>query len=391
MEYIVTFFFFECIQSFDREAFLIRYRIPVRCQNDAHGCVVFEFQIDLIQRSVNTCLKHIDDIGLHSRKNNLCLRITETGIVLKYLRTVCGQHQTEENDSLELSSLCCHRIYRCLIDMCLTECIHFFRIERAWREGSHTTGIQSLISVFGTFVILCGSHRFDGFSVHISQNRYLTTGHELFNYHRIAGIAEFFIFHDLFDTVLCFFQCITDQYTFSQCQSVRFQNDREFCGFQIGKRFLRIGKVFISSCRNVVFFHQIFGKCFGAFQDRCIFSRSEYTQSLCLKGIYHAANQRIVHTDDGQIDRFFFCKSHQFVKFHRTDVDTFCIFFNSRIARCTVDFVNFRTLCYFPCDCMFSSAASYDQYVHVFPPIWILPVRPLPLSYHLQSDQSLSA
>ena len=35
VEYIVTFFFFECIQSFDREAFLIRYRIPVRCQNDA--------------------------------------------------------------------------------------------------------------------------------------------------------------------------------------------------------------------------------------------------------------------------------------------------------------------------------------------------------------------
>ena len=32
VEYIVTFFFFECIKSFDREAFLIKYRIPVRCQ-----------------------------------------------------------------------------------------------------------------------------------------------------------------------------------------------------------------------------------------------------------------------------------------------------------------------------------------------------------------------
>ncbi len=56
-------------------------------------------------------------------------------------------------------------------------------------------------------------------------------------------------------------------------------------------------------------FHQVFGERFRSFQDCRILSWSEYTQSLCLKGIYHAANQRIVHTDDGQVNLFSFAKA----------------------------------------------------------------------------------
>ena len=38
----------------------------------------------------------------------------------------------------------------------------------------------------------------------------------------------------------------------------------------------RVIKILVCGCWNVVFLHQILGKCLGAFQDCCIFTRSEY-------------------------------------------------------------------------------------------------------------------
>ena len=213
-------------------------------------------------------------------------------------------------------------------------------------------------------MILCGSHRLDGLAVHIRKYRHFSSGHELFYHHCIAGCTEFLVFHDGFYAVFCFFWRITDQHTFSECQSVCFQNNREICLFQICKCCGCIGKCFVSSGRNIIFFHQVFGKCLGAFQDCCILSRSEYTQSFCLKCIYDTANQRIIHTNYRKIDCLFFCKCDQFIKLHCLDRHTFCKFFNSGIARCTVNFIYFWTLCDFPCDRMLTSAASDYQYFH---------------------------
>ena len=109
----------------------------------------------------------------------------------------------EENNSGKWSSLRSHSIYSWLINILLTEFIYFFCIERTWREISHTAGIQSLISILGTFVILCGRHDADGLSVHIGQNRYFTSGHKFFDYHRISGISEFLIFHDRTHAFFC--------------------------------------------------------------------------------------------------------------------------------------------------------------------------------------------
>ena len=76
--------------------------------------------------------------------------------------------------------------------------------------------------------------------------------------------------------------------------------------------------------------------------------------------IYHAANQRIVHTDNGQINLFFFCKCYDLVKFHGSDRCAFCKFRNSRITRSAVNLVYLIAFCNAVCDCMFSSATSND-------------------------------
>ena len=47
----------------------------------------------------------INDIIFHTWKNDLCLRISKTGIVLKNLWSFPCQHQSEENNSGKWSSL----------------------------------------------------------------------------------------------------------------------------------------------------------------------------------------------------------------------------------------------------------------------------------------------
>ena len=220
METEVIILALELFKSADWESFLIGNRISVRCKYNTDSCIVLKLQINRVKFSIDTCFHDINDIIFHTWKNDLCLRISKTGIVLKNLWSFPCQHQSEENNSGKWSSLRSHSIYSWLINILLTEFIYFFCIERTWREISHTAGIQSLISILGTFVILCGRHDADGLSVHIGQNRYFTSGHKFFDYHRISGISEFLIFHDRTHAFFCLFECITDQHTLSECQTV---------------------------------------------------------------------------------------------------------------------------------------------------------------------------
>ena len=75
-------------------------------------------------------------------------------------------------------------------------------------------------------------------------------------------------------------QTVDAYMSLSKSKTVCFQNDRIGSIFQISKRRLRIRKILISCCRNVIFLHQIFRKCFGTFDDRCILSWSKNTQSF---------------------------------------------------------------------------------------------------------------
>ena len=120
----------ELVKTGDRKSFFISDRITVRCKYHTDCCIVFKLKIYLIQCSVDTGFDHIDQIIFHTRKNNLCLRISESGIVFQNLRSVFGKHQSEEDDPLELSSLCCHCIYRLLVHIFPAEFINFFCIER---------------------------------------------------------------------------------------------------------------------------------------------------------------------------------------------------------------------------------------------------------------------
>mgnify|MGYP001704768214 CR=1 FL=1 len=166
MEYKFILAALEMFKTMDWESFFVFYRITIGCQYHADCRIVLKLQINLVKGAIHACLKDIHDIIFHTWENYLRLRITESGIVFQYLRSLWCQHQSKENHSFELSALSCHGIHSLLINIFFTEFVHFIRIERAWRKCSHTAGIESLVSIHGALVILGRSHDPDILSIH---------------------------------------------------------------------------------------------------------------------------------------------------------------------------------------------------------------------------------
>ena len=160
--------------------------------------------------------------------------------------------------------------------MLLAELVHFLCVERARGKIAHAASVESLIAVLCTLVILRRGHDLDRLAVHIGKHRYLASGHELLHDHRVSRGAELLVLHDLLDARLCLLKRVADQNTLSECQSVRLQYDRHLCRLQIVERILCRCEILVGSRRNVIFFHQILGKCLGALKDRRILPRSEH-------------------------------------------------------------------------------------------------------------------
>ena len=374
MEAIISFFVLKLLKSGHRNAFFVFYRIAFAGKNHADCRIILKFKFCLIQSPVYTGLHYLKDICFHSRQHYLCFRITETGIIFQNLGSVRSQHQAKENNSHKRTSLSRHSIYCRLINIFPAEFIYLFRIKRTWRKGPHSACIQSLVSVHGAFVILSGSHGTDGLSINKRKHRDFSSCHKFFNDHSISGASELFVLHDLLYSGFRLSEIIADQNALSKSKSVRLENNREFrlCT-KIFQSLFRILKILISGSGNIIFFHKILGKRLGAFQNSRIFTWAKHLQTALFKYVYNASYQRVIHSNDRQIYAMFLGKIRQFLKFHSSDIYALCILGNSRIAGCAVNFVSFRAFCHTPCNCMFSSAASYNQYIHqVFPPYLLI-------------------
>ena len=255
MEYVIAVFSLKGIQTADQKSFFIADRISAGSDHNTDSRIIFKFQIDLIQRPVNAGFHDFDHVCLHPRQNDLCFRISESGVILQYLRSILRQHQPEENDSFKFSALCRHCIYRRLINMLLAVFVDFFRVEGAGRKCTHSACIQSRVAVSGPLVILRRRHRPDRPAVYKRKHRNFPARHKFLNHHTVSRGTEFFISHDFLYAVLRFLQRIADQDAFSQSKAIRFQHDRESGCLQVFQRRIRVCKILICSRRNMVFFH----------------------------------------------------------------------------------------------------------------------------------------
>ena len=119
-----------------------------------------------VQEFINEFFPITDDLIDGQRKNNLRFRIAKTGIIFQNLRTIRCKHKTKENDSLKWASFCSHCVHCRLIYIFPAEFIYLFCVERTRGESSHSARIQSLITVLSAFMILCGCHCTDSFSIY---------------------------------------------------------------------------------------------------------------------------------------------------------------------------------------------------------------------------------
>ena len=365
VEAVVTLVFLKFIQPCNGKSLLVGDRIPFRCQHHADSRIVLKLQIDLIQGAVDAGLRHVDDVVLHPGQDHLGLRIPEAGIVLQHFRPFLCQHQAEEDHAFEGAPLRFHGVNRGLENIFLAERIHLFCVERARRKCTHTACVKASVSVPGPLVVLGACHGLYNIAVHKGEDRHFPAGHELLNDHGVAGSSEFLVQHDGLHAFLRLLQGVADENSLAQSQAVRLEDDGEFrlC-LQILDGLVRIVKILIGRCGDMVFFHQIFGKCLGTFQDGCIFPGAEGADACRLQLIHQAAYQRIVHAHNDKVNGFLLCKSHDLVKLHGADGLALCVLSDARIARCAVYFIRFGTFRHAVRDGVLPSAASYNQYIH---------------------------
>ena len=74
---------------------LIMQRIAAAGKYNADCRIIFKCKADLIQSTVHTRLKNINDIRLHAGQHDLRLRITEAGVVFHDFGALRRQHQAE--------------------------------------------------------------------------------------------------------------------------------------------------------------------------------------------------------------------------------------------------------------------------------------------------------
>ena len=214
-------------------------------------------------------------------------------------------------------------------------------------------------------MILCTCHDPDILSIHKGKHRYLTACHKFFNDKSVSGTSKLLILHDLLNAGLRLVKILADQNSLSKSQSVCFQDNGKVCCFQIGKCCLRIIKILIRCCRNIVLFHKILGKCLASFQDRRIFPGSESPKTCFLQSVYQTAYQRIIHCHDRQINFFLFRKCCNLIKLHGSNRNTLSDHADTGIARCTIDLAYFSAFGNTVCDRVFSATAANDQNLHI--------------------------
>ena len=132
MEYKVIIFAIKSFKTRNWKTLFVVNWIAVRCQNNTYSGIILKLKINFVKCLINAGFEQIHNIILHTWKNNLCLWISETRIILKHLWSFFGQHKSKENDTLEGTSFRTHCINRWLIDMLSAVCINFFCIKWTW-------------------------------------------------------------------------------------------------------------------------------------------------------------------------------------------------------------------------------------------------------------------
>ena len=187
----------------------------------------------------------------------------------------------------------------------------------------------------------------------------LRTGQKFFNDDLRTALSEDLVLHDRGDGIECFLLILCNDNALAQRQTIRLDDSRILVlVFQISLSCFRIIEYTIFCGRNVILLHQFLGKHLAAFQNCRIFLGTKGHKALCLHGICHAQNQRIIRCNKDQIYFQLFCQLDHAVNIGCLYRKALGILGNTAVAGCAVQRIYLRTLCQFHDDGVFSSAAA---------------------------------
>src|SRR6185312_9488115 len=87
------------IQSRNQGTTLVLSRIAGTCEYDTCGRFRRPFDLDICQSARGHCFEDRRQVRFQAHQDGLSLGISKTYVVLKHLRTLFSQHQSNEEDS----------------------------------------------------------------------------------------------------------------------------------------------------------------------------------------------------------------------------------------------------------------------------------------------------
>ena len=238
-------------------------RIPFRCQDDVHGTGIFPLHLLLFQGSFRAGKHDPREIAFKKRQNGFRFRIAEAAVKFHHFRSFFCNHQSCIKTASEWTAFFFHRFNCRQKNGIINDFVQFLRHDGSGRISPHAAGIRSHIPVADAFMVLCGNHRNDSGSISEAEDARLFPFHKFFNHHSFSRAAKGFSLQHTANCLNSLFFGFGNDDALPRRQSVCLDDKRIFLFlFNIRNGFFFIGKCFISGCRNLIFFHQIFGKAF---------------------------------------------------------------------------------------------------------------------------------
>ena len=194
--------------------------------------------------------------------------------------------------------------------------------------------------VVGALVVLRRGHGFEVLAIDKREHGHLGAGQVFLDDHARARAAEGVAVDRVLDRGDSLFLGHGDRDTLAERQTVRLDNDRCALRLDVVDRLRGILKHRIGRGGNVVFFHQLFGKGLGAFDDGCVFARAKRADARFLERIHHAERKRVVRCDHHKVGLVRLGKGNHAVDVRGLDVHALSLLCDAAVARRAPDMVH---------------------------------------------------
>ncbi len=181
---------------------------------------------------------------------------------------------------------------------------------------------------------------------------------------RGAGGAEAAGEHRRADRRLRLFDAVRDRHPLAGGEPVGLDDDRRALGGDIGLGRRRIAKAAISRGRDGVPGAEILGEALRSLERGGRLARPEGGDAGRLQPVDQPGNQRLLGTDDDEIDAFRFAKSDQQVEIRCRNLDALGLLGDPGIARRAIELVAERRGADRPAQRMFAPPRADDQNPH---------------------------